>query len=416
MRVTLAYGQDGLSVDFDAAVDVIEPAAAPVLPPSALPDALRSPIASPPLRDLVRPHARVTLVISDVTRPAPNRPLVEAVLHEIDHVPRERISILVATGLHRPCRMDELEAMLGAAIVRGYRVINHDANADAELREIGATSSGRPVIVNRVYLDADVRITLGLIEPHFFAGFSGGAKLILPGVAGAASIMRNHDAEMIGHPNARWGVRDGNPIMRDQRAAARLAGCEFSMNVLVNARRQITGVFAGALEPAHDAGCDAALRTVMQPVAEAYDVVVTTNGGYPLDLNLYQAVKGMDAAAQIVRADGDIVIAAECREGAGHGDFVEMLHGHDDPASMLATIESPHHLTPDQWQNQILARVLARATVHMHASGLTSDEIRGAFCQPCADVASCVTELAANGARVCVLPRGPETVPYLATA
>ena len=418
MRVTLAYGTNGLPVSFRRPVDVIEPAEGKPLddPREALRAALRDPIDARPLGEIAASGDQVVIVISDVTRPAPNRAMVGALLGELAHVPPEQITLLIATGLHRPCTPEEIEGMLGADIASAYAVRNHDA-ADADAcREIGRTSSGRPVAISQAYLDADVRITVGLIEPHFFAGFSGGAKLVLPGVAAAGSIMRNHDAELIGDPMARWGQLAGNPIHQEQREAARLAGCEFALNVTINPARQITGVYAGALEPAHDAGCEALARDVMRGVGEPYDVVVTTNGGFPLDLNLYQAVKGMDAGAQVVRDGGHVVCAAECREGAGHGEFVHMLRDHGSPAAMLAGIVAPGHHRVDQWQNQIFARVLGRATVHLHADGLDDAAVREAFCEPCPDIAERVEELAGSEGRVCVLPRGPETIPYVRAA
>ena len=416
MRVDLAYGDGVLPIDLDLDADVIEPRDPPRAadPSQALGEALRRPIAGPPLADLVPPDATIVVVISDSTRPAPNRLMLEALLGELGGDAAGRMEVLVATGLHRPTRDDELDRMLGPVLRRELRVTNHDAHDESGLREIGRTSSGRPVLINRRYLDADVRITLGLIEPHFFAGFSGGAKLILPGVAGEASILRNHDAEMIGHPNARWGTLAGNPIHREQRQAARLAGCEFSLNVTIAGDGAITGVFAGALEAAHDTGCQAALQAAMQPVDQAYDVVVTTNGGHPLDLNLYQAVKGMDAAAQIVRPGGHIVMAAECREGAGHGDFVHILREHETAGAMVRAIQDAPHVRGDQWQNQIFGRVLDSATVHLRADGLSDDEVRAAHCVPCPDVARRTRELVGESGRACVLPRGPFTIPYIA--
>lgn len=418
MRVTLAYGTTGLPVDFGRPVDVIEPAGGQVLehPRQALLAALRHPIESRPLRELAVPGDQVVIVISDVTRPAPNRAMVRALLQELAHVPPDRITLLIATGLHRPCTREEIDSMLGADVASVYRVVNHDAEDADACRDIGRTSSGRPVAINRAYLDADVRITAGLIEPHFFAGFSGGAKLVLPGVAAAKSIMSNHDATLIGDPMARWGQLAGNPIHREQREAARLAGCEFTLNVTVNPARDITGIYAGALEPAHDVGCLELSREVMRGVDEPYDVVVTTNGGFPLDLNLYQTVKGMDAGAQVVRDGGHVVCAAECREGAGHGAFVHMLRDHQSPSEMLTSIVTPGHHEVDQWQNQIFARVLDRATVHLHADGLNDAAVREAFCEPCPDIAERVEELAGSKGRVCVLPRGPETVPYVRAA
>ena len=416
MRVDLAYGDGVMPIDLDVDADVIEPRDPPRVdnPDHGLRQALRRPIASPPLADLVPSDSSIVVVISDSTRPAPNRLMLQALLGELGASAASRMHVLVATGLHRPTRDDELDRMLGPALRRDLRITNHDAHDASSLREIGRTSSGRPVLINRRYLDADIRITLGLIEPHFFAGFSGGAKLILPGVAGEASILRNHDAEMIGHPNARWGTLAGNPVHREQREAARLAGCEFSLNVTIAGDGAITGIFAGNLEAAHDAGCKAALQAAMQPVDEAYDVVVTTNGGHPLDLNLYQAVKGMDAAAQIVRPGGHIVMAAECREGAGHGDFVHILREHETPGSMVKAIQNAPRVRGDQWQNQIFGRLLDTATVHLRADGLTDDEVRAAHCRPCRDVAQRTRELAGAAGRVCVLPRGPFTIPYLA--
>ncbi len=416
MRVDLAYGDGVLPIDLDVDADVIEPRDPPRVadPVQALREVLRHPIGSPPLADLVRADCSLVIVMSDSTRPAPNRLMLEALLAELGADAASRMHVLVATGLHRPTRDDELDRMLGPNLRRQLRVTNHDAHDTANLRQIGQTSSGRPVVINRHYLDADVRITLGLIEPHFFAGFSGGAKLVLPGVAGEASILRNHDAEMIGHRSARWGTLAGNPIHREQREAARMAGCEFSLNVTIAGDGGISGIFAGALEAAHDAGCATALRAAMQPVDEAYDVVVTTNGGHPLDLNLYQAVKGMDAAAQIVRPGGHIVMAAECREGAGHGDFVHILREHQTPSSMVEAIKDAPHVRGDQWQNQIFGRVLHSATVHLRADGLTDDDIRAAHCVPCPDVARRTRELVGSSGRACVLPRGPFTIPYIA--
>ena len=417
MQVSLAYGESSLPLDLPDTTDVIEPRDPPHLPnpEQALRDALRDPISCTPLAKLVKEDSSIIVVISDSTRPAPNRQMIESVLTELGN-PIDRIEVLVATGLHRPTSAAELDRMLGPDLQRRLRVFNHDARDTTCLRKIGTTSSGRPILINRRYLDADVRITLGLIEPHFFAGFSGGAKLVMPGIAGEVSILRNHDAEMIGHRNARWGQLDGNPIHLEQREAARLAGCEFSLNVTITGDGSIAGVFAGALEPAHDAGCQMALDVALQPVTEAYDVVVTTNGGHPLDLNLYQAVKGMDAAAQIVRTGGHIVMAAECRDGTGHGEFIDILHKHETASAMVAAIRSDPEIRIDQWQNQIFGRVLNRATVHLYAEGLTDDEIRSAHCVPCRDVSSRIGELSGSAIRTCVLPRGPFTIPYITAA
>jgi len=300
MQVGLAYGKHGLTIEAPDDAVVVEPADVPGLPDeaAALRAALRAPIDSPPLQALVRPDDTVVIVHSDLTRPAPNDRMLPVILAELAEagVPRARITLLNATGLHRPNTDAELRQMLGDRIVAAYRCLNHDAHDHANLRHVGRTPGGAEVWLNRHYVEASLRITTGFIEPHFFAGFSGGAKSILPGVAGDMSVMHNHSAAMIADPGAAWGITTDNPIMRESRAAARLCPPALILNVTLNTARQITGVFAGALEPAHDAGCRAVKEAVMRPVEQTFDIVVTTNSGYPLDLNLYQAVKGMSAA------------------------------------------------------------------------------------------------------------------------
>jgi lactate racemase len=421
MQVELAYGKHGLTIEAPAGADIVEPAFVPGVPDeaSALRDALRRPIAGPPLRDLVRPSDRVTIVHSDLTRPAPNARMLPVILAELAAigVPVERITLLNATGLHRPNTEAELRQMLGDRLVETYRCLNHDAHDHASLRHVGRTPGGAEVWLNRHYVEADARITTGFIEPHFFAGFSGGAKSVLPGIAADFSVMHNHNATMIASPGATWGVTDENPIMREGRAAARLCPPTMIVNVTLNKDKAITGVFAGALEPAHDAGCrfvkDGAMRRVERP----YDIVVTTNSGYPLDLNLYQAVKGMSAGAQVVRPGGAIIIAAECSDGIGHGPFLELLASRPDPRGLLEAITAPGFSMFDQWQVQILAQILLHARVYLYAPRLDDAAVRAAHLIPTRDIEATLADLRAEfgaDARVCVLPQGPLTVPYVA--
>lgn len=419
MRVALAYGQQGLVVDLP--VDdctVIEPTFVPGLPDpeAALEAALAAPLGTAPLRT-VPPSARVTIVFSDITRPTPNHQIIPAILRALAHLPPERITLLNATGLHRPNTPAELARMLGAEVVRRYRVLNHDAHADRDLVYVGRTPAGNAVWLNRHYVEADVRIVTGFIEPHFFAGFSGGYKGVLPGVAGAATIMFNHSAPLIAHPSATWAVTDGNPIHEDQRAGARLAPPTFLVNVTLNKHKEITGVYAGALEEAYPQGVAAVRATALRSVQAPFDIVITTNSGYPLDLNLYQAVKGMAAAAQIVRPGGAIILAAECREGIGHRHYRDLLAARPTPADLLSLIHQPGFQAYDQWQAQIQAQILLRARVFVYSDYLAPDDLRAVHLEPCPDIAATVGALLAEygpGARVAVLPQGPQTVPYLA--
>ncbi|MBI2865699.1 MAG: nickel-dependent lactate racemase [Chloroflexi bacterium] len=425
MRVCLAYGRSDLDITVPDGASIVEPMFLPGLADeaAAIRRSLREPIASPPLRDFLGPQATVAVVFSDLTRPVPNRRLLPPILAEIEEagVPASQVTLINACGMHRPNTPSELDAMLGPATTARYRIINHDALDESQLTYVGTSSFGGEVWLNRQYLQASVRILTGFIEPHFFAGFSGGAKSVLPGIAGGSTVMHNHNAAMIGHPQARWGVTDENPIFAECRQAEAMAPCSFIVNVALNDRREITGLFAGSLQAAHDAGIAFVRRTAMREVDGEFDIVVTTNSGYPLDLNLYQAVKGMSAAAETVRPGGDIVIASECSEGLGHGNFAEILTMRSSPREMLDLIESPGFLMFDQWEAQVLAKILLKSRVHIFATGLAHDEARRAFLEPWDSVEEAIVNLArqhkqksGQEPRICILPQGPQTVPYVA--
>jgi nickel-dependent lactate racemase len=417
--ILLAYGERGLAVTLPTEnITVVEPTFRPALADQqgAVREALRHPIELPPLREIVRPQARVVIVTSDITRPVPNRTILPPLLAELAAVPDDRITILNGTGLHRPNSPAELAQMFGEEVVRRYQVVNHDAQREADLISVGRTDLGSEVWLNRWYVEADVRIVTGFIEPHFFAGFSGGPKGVIPGVAGARTITHNHRARLIAHPHARWGVTTGNPIHEEQRVGVALAPPHFLVNVATNRAKEITAVFAGHYLQAHEAGCADVRAAAMQPVAQRFPIVVTTNSGYPLDLNLYQAVKGMAAAEEIVAPGGAIVMAAECRDGVGHGDFAHILDLRHSPADLLEMIESPEFHRLDQWQVQILARILNRHRVYLYSDRLSAEEVRRAHLEPAASVEAAVAELLneyGRDAPVCVLPQGPLTIPYV---
>jgi nickel-dependent lactate racemase len=310
--------------------------------------------------------------------------------------------------------------MLGPDIVGRYRVLNHDARDDASLAFAGRTASDVPVWLNRHWLDADVRITTGFVEPHFFAGFSGGPKMVAPGLAGLATTLVLHDARHIGDARATWGIVDGNPVHDDVRAIARMTGVHFALDVALNRDQAITRVFAGELFAEHAAACAHVRQTAMQPVAAPFDVVVTTNSGYPLDQNLYQAVKGMSAAACIVKAGGTIVCAAECRDGIpDHGPYGRLLRERGSAAALLEMVEAPGFAEQDAWQVQVQALIQRKARVLVKAGGLTHDQLRAAHFEPVTDVAMAVRQAlseAGAGATLAVLPHGPQTIPYLAAS
>ena len=420
MRLKLDYGTTGLDVDLpDDHVTVIEPIHRPPAPdPQAtLLAAMRAPVDRPPLPALVKPGQRIAISVCDVTRPQPRREMIEAIFAELPDVRREDVTVLIATGTHRANTPQELERMLGPDIIRRYRVINHDSRDAASLQYVGRTSTGVEVRLNREWLAADIRITTGFVEPHFFAGFSGGPKMVAPGLAALDTVMTLHDARRIGHPDAVWGITEGNPIHDDVREIARMVPVDFAIDVTLNRDQQITAAFAGDILAEHRRACAYARNTAMREVPAPFDVVLTTNSGYPLDQNLYQAVKGMSAAAKIIKPGGTIICAAECRDGLpNHGSYGAVLASQPDPAALLAMINTPGYSAPDQWQVQIQAQIQVKAAVLVKTSGLSDAEVRAAHFHPIDDLAGAVRDAlraAGPAATLCVLPQGPQTIPYV---
>jgi nickel-dependent lactate racemase len=419
MEVKLAYGQGHLRVDLPEDITtVIEPAHNPALPDEkgAVHRALNAPIGAKSLRDWIRPGQNICIAFTDLTRATPNHRLIPWLLEYLSFVPREQITLLNQLGTHRPNTREELEELLTPEVVRDYRVINHEPENPAALKQFGVTHSGTPALINKHLVEADVRIITGFIEPHFFAGFSGGPKGIMPGCAGLETVMSNHDARNIGDPRSAFGITIGNPIWEEIRDIALRIGPSFLLNVSLNESRQITGVFAGDLIEAHRTGYEFVRRSAMQRVKQPFDVVVTTNSGYPLDLNLYQGVKGMSAAARIVEEGGTIILACECREGVPAGSPLDkLLRDANSSEEVLAMLTTADHVRPEQWQAQIQALIQRRAEVLVYSS-LSEDVLRKAHLKPCRDIAAMVREKLAQagpGARVAVLPQGPLTIPYL---
>jgi nickel-dependent lactate racemase len=310
--------------------------------------------------------------------------------------------------------------MIGREFARGCRVVCHDARDNASLIDVGDTSTGVRILLNREWVQSEFKITTGFVEPHFFAGFSGGPKMVAPGLAGLETVMTLHNAARIGHPKATWGITQGNPVHDDVREIARMTGVDFALDVTLNRDQQITAAFAGDLLQEHAAACQSARQHAMRAVEQPFDVVVTTNSGYPLDQNLYQAVKGMSAAAKIVKNGGTIICAAECRDGIpNHGAYGEILSSKPSPRDLLDMIMTPGYSRPDQWQVQIQALVQLKARVLVKADRLSDDQLRAAHFEPISDVSSAVEQtlgsLKSANASVCVLPHGPQTIPYLAT-
>ncbi len=421
MQLKIAYGKNGLEINLpdNREISIIEPSYLPGLPdPSgAIHQALRAPLGVPALSEQVRASDRVGIIFSDITRPTPHQIILPALLDELSHIPKENISLFNALGTHRPDTDAELRGMLGDALVDNYRIVQNNAFDQATQHYRGKTSFGHDIWVNRELEACDFKILTGFIEPHLFAGFSGGGKAIMPGMAGQLTVLGNHDARNIGHPSAAWGVTWGNPIWEEIREVAVGSGRLFLLNVTLNKAKQITGVFAGDLDQAHAAGCAYVKQTAMLPVQHPFDIVITTNSGYPLDLNLYQSVKGMSAASQIVRKGGAILIAAECWDGIpDHGLYRELLRQASSPQELLDRINAPGFLKQDQWQAQIQVQIQLKAEVYVYSEYLTETQIREAMLLPCKQIEHTLERLLVEygpQASLCVLPEGPQTIPYI---
>ena len=418
MKLKLDYGTTGLVAEFPDHATVIEPV---YVPPVAdfletLKTALRAPIGKPALRELVKPGQQIGISVCDITRAQPRQLMLEALLSELPKTRLEDVTIFIATGTHRRNNAEEIERMIGREFARACRVVCHDARDSASLVHVGDTSTGVRVLLNRQWVESEFKITTGFVEPHFFAGFSGGPKMVAPGLAGLETVLTLHDATRIGNPKASWGIIEGNPVHDDVREIARMTGVDFAFDVTLNRDQQITAAFAGDLFKEHAAACQLARQNAMRGVDRPFDIVVTTNSGYPLDQNLYQAVKGMSAAAKVVKEGGAIICAAECRDGIpNHGAYGQILASQPSPRALLDMITTPGYSRPDQWQVQIQAMIQLKADVMVRADRLSDDQIRAAHLQPIHDVSSAVESAmrtAGKSATVCILPNGPQTIPY----
>ena len=419
MKVNLAYGSGHLPIEVpDDRTTVIEPAHIDGLADekAAVLDALQNPIGSQPLLERISPDAKICIAFTDITRATPNDRIIPWLLEHLGG-PNDNITLLNQLGTHRPNTREELETMLTPEVVANYRVLNHEPENPKALVQVGTTADGTPALLNRHIVEADLRIITGFIEPHFFAGFSGGVKGIMPGCAGLETVMSNHGAKNIGDPQATFGVTVGNPLWEELRNIALKTGPSFLLNVTLNEQRDITNVFAGDIIEAHKTGCVFVKKSAMQPVEQPFDIVVTTNSGYPLDLNLYQGVKGMSAGARVLKEGGTLILAAECREGVPDGSPLDdLLRSAGSIEEILAMLSTPGFVRPEQWQAQIQALVQRRAEV-LVCCELDDATLRACHLAPCADInAEVAKRLAKLGAdaRVAVLPQGPLTIPYLA--
>jgi nickel-dependent lactate racemase len=423
MRVQLDYGRDGMEVELpdDRVVGPLAIRPAPPLadPAASVEAALRNPTGTRPLAELARGRKDACVLVCDITRPVPNRLLLPPILRTLgaEGVARRDIVLLVATGLHRPNEGAELEELVGPEIASRYRVENHDGTALGDHAFLGTTPAGVPVWLDARYVRADLKITTGLIEPHLMAGYSGGRKVICPGIAALETVKVWHGPRFLEHPKADCGVLEGNPVHEENTRIARMAGCDFIVNVCVDGARRVTWVGAGDMVRAWEEGVRFVERVVRVPVPGPCDVVVTTAAGYPLDTTWYQAIKGLTGALPVVKQGGTIVLAASLTEGVGSAAFRRVLAENPDLGAFKRRILGGDYFVMDQWQLEELAKVRERCRVKVVSGGLPADVLRGCHAEPAPTVEQAVAESLAEygpSARVAVIPKGPYVLPYVA--
>jgi nickel-dependent lactate racemase len=423
VRITLDYGKTGLDVELPED-RLVGPLAIRSAPPLAAAEAavaavLQQPIGSPPLAELASGRRDACILVCDITRPVPNRILLPPILRTLEEqgIARRNILLLIATGLHRPNEGAELEEMLGPEIVGRYRIENHHGKVRDEHDYLGDTPNGVPVYLDHRYLRADLKITTGLIEPHLMAGYSGGRKVICPGIAALETVKVWHGPRFLEHPRADCGILEGNPVHEENTRIALMAGCDFIVNVCIDGQRRITWVGAGDMIEAWKGGVRFVESVVKVPVPEPLDVVVTSCAGYPLDTTWYQAVKGLTGALPVVKQGGTIVLVASLTEGLGSPEFQRLIAENPDLGVFKQRILSKDYFVMDQWQLEELAKVVARCRVKVVSDGLPAETLRRCHVEPAASVeqavAECLSDYGPN-ARIGVIPKGPYVLPYVA--
>jgi nickel-dependent lactate racemase len=414
--IKLPYGENSISCNLPSA-NVSRVLAARHFPglkeeAFAMQTALENPIGCPSLKHCLHENDKVVVITTDNTRHCPDERILPVILGELESViPRQNISIMIALGLHPPLNRQEMIKKLGREIVENYAVINH--NPEQTIR-LGVTSRGTPVEVNSLVAGADFRISTGFIEPHFFAGFSGGRKSLAPGVSSPNSIRRNHGFEMINHPKARAGILAGNPIHEDLVEQAKIAKLSFILNVLLNQEKQITHVFAGDPWLAHERGCAIEREIVQVEMDHRVDICIVSNGGAPLDLDFYQTCKGIDTASQITREGGIIIAASSCSQGLGPQSFISLHGSCGSPDEVLKTLRQTDYVGVG-WQNQILARAQLKQSIYL-LSNLDDSLVEQMKVTPIRSIEEGLErafEVLGKDAEIAVIPQGPLILPVI---
>ncbi len=416
MKVDMKYGKGTVSVDIPDKnlVGVLETVQSIPLSDAnlAVRKAISTPISSASLADIASDRDSACIVISDITRPVPNQVILPPILETLERIgiSREKITILIATGIHRPNEGEELEELVGRSIKESYHIVNHFSQESKTHTFLGKTHKGTPVYIDKTYLSADLKIITGLIEPHLMAGYSGGRKAICPGLASIETMKVMHGPELMEHPNSAVGILDGNPFHKEATEIAQMAGVDFNLNVSIDKDRQITGVFAGDMVESHLVGAKFVEQQAKVTLIEPVDAVVVSSAGYPLDTTFYQAIKGLLTALEIVKHGGSILLVAACSEGIGSKPFTDLLFKTGDLSTFVQGLYNPANFVIDQWQLEELAKVARKADILFYTDGIPYQQREKLFVHPLKTPQEGVQEILnryGDDAKVAAIPEGP---------
>ena len=418
MKIKIDYGKNGLILEVPDNSTVLNPKHKEKIdnPEAVIISSLTNPINSPPLINLYKKGMKVGISVCDHTRAQPRNEIIKCIMELLGNIDKENLLIFIATGSHRQSTDEEITNMFNNEILSNVTIINHEGNKNSNIKTIGKTSKKTPIEINKEWLDCDLKITTGFVEPHFFAGFSGGPKMVAPGLAGLETIMNLHDYKRIKHNKSIWGVTKGNPIHEEITEISRIIKVDFAIDFTLNRNQDITGVYAGNLETEHGIACSRVKQDSMIATKKLFDLVITSNSGYPLDQNLYQSIKGISAAAQITKPGGTIVSVAECSDGIPNGSsYHKLLKSFPNPKSFLSKVKDKNYSEPDQWQFQIQSQIQSNNNLMIY-SKLNEIETIESHMTKITDIGQIIEGVKSkiNNPSICILPEGPQTIPYKA--
>ncbi len=416
MKIKMDYGKDGIEINVPDYSEVLIPSHKPEIkdPEKNINQSLINPIKSKSLLSLYKKGMTVGISVCDHTRAQPRNEIITSILNLFEGIKKENFLIFIATGSHRPTTKHEIKEMFNDYVISSTTIVIHNSEDPSELELKGKTSENIPIELNKLWINCDLKITTGFVEPHFFAGFSGGPKMVAPGLAGLETIMNLHDYDKINNKKSTWGLIEGNPIHKQISEISLLNKPDFSIDLTLNRENKITGIYSGELFSEHKLACQNVKNDSMKKTNKLYDLVITSNSGYPLDQNLYQTIKGVSAAAQITKPGGIIISVSECSDGIPFkSNYEKLLESVNTPEEYLMKLKTQNYLEPDQWQVQIQAQIQENNKVMLY-SKLNEKDVSKSHLLKINNIEEIIEQVKRKkkNPSICILPEGPQTIPY----